>query len=130
MVVDTSAVLAILFDEPEAEAFRDLLLDTGGARMSMVSVAETGIVALGRGRPGRARAMALLDQLMIEQVPLDAVQAQLAVEAYGNWGQTHHPASLNFGDCFSYALAKALEAKLLFKGNGFSLTDIAPARAA
>jgi len=84
MVVDTSAVLAILFDEPEGEGFRDLLLGAGGARMSMVSVVETGILAMGRGRPGRARAMDLLDQLLIKQIPLDAVQTRLAVEAYGD----------------------------------------------
>jgi ribonuclease VapC len=127
MVVDTSAVLAILFDEPEGGGFRDLLLDAGGARMSMVSVVETGIVALGRGRPGHARAMDLLDQLLIEQVPLDAVQTRLAVEAYGDWGRKHHRASLNFGDCFSYALAKTLDAPLLFKGDDFARTGITPA---
>ena len=126
MVVDTSAVLAILFDEPEAPVFRDLLL-AGGARMSLVSVAETAIVALGRGRPGRDRALALIDQLGIEHVPLSAVQARLAIEAYGNWGRKHHRASLNFGDCFSYALAKALDEPLLFKGEDFALTDIVPA---
>ena len=71
--------------------------------------------------------MDLLDQLLIEQAPLDAVQTRLAVEAYGNWGRTHHRASLNFGDCFSYALAKALDAPLLFTGNDFPRTDIMPA---
>jgi ribonuclease VapC len=126
MVVDTSAVVAILFDEPEAPTFRDLLL-VSAARMSMVSVAETAIVALGRGRPGRDRALALIDQLGIEQVPLSAVQTRLAIEAYGSWGRRHRRANLNFGDCFSYALAKSLNEPLLFKGEDFSRTDITPA---
>jgi ribonuclease VapC len=127
MVVDTSAILAILYGEPGGEAYRDLLLAAGGARMSMVSVAETAIVALGRGRAGRDRAMALLDQLQIEQVPLSGVHTRLAIDAYETWGRRHHRASLNFGDCFSYALAKSLDEPLLFKGQDFALTDITPA---
>jgi ribonuclease VapC len=127
MVIDTSAVVAILREEPEGPSFLELLLDTTEIRMSMVSVVETAIVSLERGPAGPERAMELLDELSIEQVPLDAEQVELAIAAYARWGKGFHAARLNFGDCFSYALAKATGESLLFKGNDFSRTDIAVA---
>jgi ribonuclease VapC len=127
MVVDTSAILAILEDEPEGRPLLELLFGQTELRMSMVSVVETAIAALGRGTIGRARALELIDALSIEPVPVDAMQMGFAIEAYAQWGKGYHAAKLNFGDCFSYALAKALDEPLLFKGGDFALTDIAPA---
>src|SRR5690349_1559377 len=105
MVIDTSAILAVLGREPEADAFLELLLGRDDLRMSTVSVVETAIVALGRGSEGQQRAMELLDELVVEQMPSNLEQVGLAISAYGRWGKSYHPARLNFGDCFSYALA-------------------------
>jgi ribonuclease VapC len=127
MVVDTSAIMAILLGKPEADRFRDAILDAGGARMSVASVVEAGIVAMGRGRPGREQLFALLEKLLIEQVPVGAHHVQLALDAAGRYGRGRHRAALNFGDCFSYALARSLNEPLLFKGDDFALTDITPA---
>ena len=124
MVVDTSAIVAILEDEPEARRFLDFLFGQTELRMSMVSVVETAIVALGRGASGRVRAMELIDALAIEPVPVDSLQMDLAIGAYARWGKGIHPANLNFGDCFSYALAKSRDEPLLFKGRDFGRTDI------
>jgi ribonuclease VapC len=127
MVVDTSAVIAILMGEPDAGRLRDAILDAPIARMSMASVVEAAIVAMGRGRPGKEQLFALLERLIIEQVPVGALDVEAAVEAAERWGRGRHRAALNFGDCFSYALARSLSEPLLFKGNDFALTDIVPA---
>lgn len=127
MVIDTSAIIAVLGSEPEADGFLELLFGRDDLRMSMVSVVETAVVALGRGQEGRQRAMELLDELAVERTPLSAEQVELAISAYGRWGKGHHPAGLNFGDCFSYALARWLGEPLLFKGDDFARTDVLPA---
>ena len=127
MVVDTSAIVAVLQGEPDAAMFLDLLLERGDLRMSMVSVVETPIVALGRGERDRLRVMELLDELAIDKMALDAEQVELAISAYARWGKGYHPTSLNLGDCFSYSLAKSSGEPLLFKGSDFSRTDIVPA---
>ncbi|MGD9508217.1 MAG: type II toxin-antitoxin system VapC family toxin [Geminicoccaceae bacterium] len=127
MVIDTSAIVAVLGREPEADAFLELLFGRDDLRMSMVSVVETAVVALGRGNEGRQRAMELLDELAVERMPLSSEQVERAISAYGRWGKGYHPARLNFGDCFSYALAQSLGEPLLYKGNDFARTDILPA---
>jgi len=86
---------------------------------------EIGIVVLGlAGEVGLKQADALLETLRVETVPLSIDHARLAIDAFRHFGKGRHPAGLNFGDCFSYALAKATGEPLLFKGDDFSQTDI------
>lgn len=130
MVIDSSVLLAILFDEPERTEFIDRI-DTDGIRlMSAVSQVETSLVVLGRKGPaGLPELSAFLEIGGIEIVPFDAHQAQLAVMAYQVYGKGRgHKARLNFGDCCAYALARASGEPLLFKGHDFGHTDIAIAR--
>lgn len=126
IAVDSSAVMAILHDEPELRAFRDCILDSGGAVLSAGSVVELAAVTA-----GKALASAAFDEFLllpfIEIEPVDGDQALVAVDAYRRFGKGRHPARLNFGDTFAYALARHKGLPLLFKGNDFSLTDVEPA---
>ncbi len=128
MIVDTSALIAIIFDEPEAPALLEVLMG-GACRMSAATFFETGMV-IDKKAEGVFAARAL-DQLLalveIEIVAFDGDQAQLARSAYAQFGKGRHPASLNFGDCFAYALAKQSGEPLLFKGDDFSQTDVVSA---
>jgi ribonuclease VapC len=125
MVVDTSAVLAILLNETDAEQF-ELALETDTARlMSAASVLEAAIVMEARfGEAGGEELDSLLSIAQISIVPVTVEQITIARQAYRSYGKGRHPAALNFGDCFSYALAKTTGEPLLFKGNDFSQTDI------
>ena len=126
MVVETSAVLAILLDEPEAAEFAQLIEDDPAPLISAASVFEAGIVLLSRHGPdARGDLQEFLAQGGLQVEPVTAEQADLALEAYQRFGKGRHPAGLNFGDCFAYALCKATGQPLLFKGQDFSLTDIA-----
>lgn len=126
MVIDTSALIAILADEPEGDRFIEVIADAPRAKMSAASYVETGIVL--ERFPDHADGLDdLLNALGIDIVPLSVIQARLAREAFRVYGRGRHAAALNFGDCFSYALAKSAEAPLLFKGNDFARTDIKPA---
>ena len=126
MIVDTSAVVSIAMDEPHA---RDLLrqLHQAPARfMSVASAVEACLVLVGRlGEGGRSDLDALLRHLKIELVPVDAEQCAVAQEAGVRFGKGRHGAGLNFGDCFSYALAAVRNDELLCTGNDFAQTDIA-----
>ena len=129
IVVDTSALVAIAFAESERESFLQAIKTAGKALISTVSVVETRMVI--HGRRGQ-RAVILMDDLlrlpMFEQVapgPLEADAAYAAFVAYGKG--SGHPAGLNFGDVFSYALAKIQGLPLLYKGDDFAHTDIASA---
>jgi len=126
IAVDSSAVMAILHEEPEFRTFRDCILGAGGAVLSAGSVVELAAVTA-----GKALASAAFDEFLllpfIEIEPVDAEQALVAVEAYRRFGKGLHPARLNFGDTFAYALARQKKLPLLFKGRDFSLTDIEPA---
>lgn len=125
MVVDTSAVIAILFAEPPADRLEDAILDAQRPALSAASLVEAGIVALGRlGDTGERELMLLLHRLRVEVVPATADHAEHALDAFRRYGKGRHPAKLNFGDCFSYALARALGEPLLFVGDDFSRTDI------
>lgn len=125
MVIDSSALMAILRREPEEQEFRNAIKLASSRLLSASTRVEAGIVALGRaGEAGLEQMQALLEILKIETVPLSADHAQLAIDAFRHFGKGRHPAGLNFGDCFSYALAKATGEPLLFKGNDFSQTDI------
>ena len=126
MVVETSAVLAILLEEPEAAEFAQLIEDNPMPLISAASVFEAGIVLLSRyGPDARGDLQEFLAQGGLQVEPVTAEQADLALEAYHRFGKGRHPAGLNFGDCFAYALCKATGQPLLFKGQDFSLTDIA-----
>ncbi len=122
IVVDTSALIAILLREPEAERCTAVIARNAELAMSAGTYAEALIVAQ---RRGMAREMtALLDGLDIEVWPLAAADARRVGDAYRLWGKGRHPAGLNFGDCFSYAAAKALDCPLLYVGEDFARTDL------
>ena len=129
MIVDTSALLAILRDEPEAEAFARAIEAAHQRRISAANFLEGAIVVDGSHDPIASRRFDdfMRDaQLAIE--PVTEAQARIAREAYRDFGRgSGHPARLNFGDCFAYALARAAGEPLLFKGSDFARTDIAPA---
>lgn len=128
MILDSSALLAILLLEPEAERFINAVLDADRRGISAASYVEAGLAIDSRSEPATRK---LLDDaitaLGLEIVPLDAAQARIAREAHLRFGRGRHPAALDFGDCFAYALAKATGEPLLFKGNAFAQTDITPA---
>lgn len=125
MIVDASAVLAVLFDEPEKAEFRDLLLMTPELAMSPVNYLEASIRADDRKHPAKGLQLdALLDGFGIQIVAITEDQAKHAREAYRQFGKGNHPAKLNLGDCFAYALAKARGEPLLFKGDDFRRTDV------
>ena len=126
MVVETSAVLGILLDEPEAAEFAQLIEDDPAPVISAASVLEAGIVLTSRyGPDARGDLQDFLAQGGLQVEPVTAEQADLALDAYQRYGKGRHRAGLNFGDCFAYALCKATGQPLLFKGQDFSQTDIA-----
>jgi ribonuclease VapC len=125
MVLDTSALLALLLNEPEAAAF-GLAVDADPVRLlSAANLVETSIVIEARVGGGGGRELDLLiHKAAIEVVAVDAGQAELARHAYRQFGKGRHPAGLNYGDCFAYALSQAAGEPLLFKGEDFAKTDI------
>lgn len=128
MIVDTSALAAILFGEPEREAFENLILQSPGVATSTAVVLETDII-LRRRLPDCEPELLdrLIDLLGIEIVPFDATQAKFARAALASYGQGRHEAGLTFGDCIVMGLARQRDASVLFKGDGFALTDVRPA---
>lgn len=125
MVVDTSAVVAVLFNEPDARLYAAALSSAARRLISAVTRVELAFVVEGRkGEPGRADLERLLAVGGFELVAVTPVQAMRAIEAFRRFGRERHPASLNIGDCFAYALAVAMEEELLFKGDDFAQTDI------
>jgi ribonuclease VapC len=128
MVIDTSALIAILGDEPERAAFTRKIAEAPVRLASTGSYLESAIVVDARyGEEGLRDLNLLMSTAGVELVPFDAEQATLARQAYSTYGKGRHEASLNFGDCFAYALAKASGQPLLFKGSDFSKTDLATA---
>ncbi len=125
MIVDTSAVLAVLFDEPDAERYVRALAGASRCRMSVVSFLEAAIVLESRaGAAAGPNLDLLLERAPIELEPVTLEHAQAARRAWRRFGRGNHRAALNFGDCFAYALAEATREPLLFKGQDFALTDI------
>lgn len=125
MVIDTSAVLAILLGEAENETFAQAIDADPTRIMSAVSVLETSIVVEARKGPVGGRELdLLLHRGRIDIVPFNAPQLELAREAYRRFGKGRHRAALNLGDCCAYALAAASGEPLLFKGDDFAQTDI------
>ncbi len=129
MVIDTSAILAILQDEPERAAFAAMIEAARQRLMSGATLVEASIVVEARfGAEGVQELDLLLDRAAVQIVPVDAQQAEEARRAWRRFGKGRHPAGLNYGDVFGYALARTLGDSLLFKGEDFSRTDIAAAK--
>ncbi|MFZ2446592.1 MAG: type II toxin-antitoxin system VapC family toxin [Syntrophobacteraceae bacterium] len=125
MIIDTSALVAILLGEPEAESFALAIAGDPKRLLSAFTALETGIVIEAKkGESGGRELDLLLHQARIEIVPLTAEQLEIARIAWRKFGKGRHPAGLNIGDCCSYALAKYAGEPLLFKGDDFAQTDI------
>jgi ribonuclease VapC len=129
MIVDSSALVAILGHEPERYPFLDAIRGARRAATSAATYVETAIVVDGRRDAVMSRRLdELIAELDIRIEPVTATQAQIARQAYRDFGRgSGHPARLNFGDCLSYALAKDQREPLLYKGDDFVHTDIRPA---
>ena len=125
MIVDTSAVMAVLFGESGAERYDETLAEAPRCRMSVVNFLEAAIVLESRSGPAAGHELdAFLEEAAIELEPVTPDHAQAARRAWRRFGKGNHPAGLNLGDCFAYALAEATREPLLFKGRDFALTDI------
>ncbi len=125
MIVDTSAVLAILFGEVDARRYAGALASAPHCRMSAANYLEAAIVLEGRQTTEAGYALDLVvGRTPIELVPVSVAHAQVARRAWRRFGKGNHPAGLNFGDCFAYALAESTGEPLLFKGGDFALTDV------
>jgi ribonuclease VapC len=125
MVVDTSAIIAIIFEESDADYLLSKLAVALSRQASVVSYVEATMVLISRrGESAAAQLDPMLARADIEVVPVSMDQARLASAAFKNFGKGRHPAGLNFGDCFSYALAKNCGEPLLFKGVDFAKTDV------
>jgi ribonuclease VapC len=125
MIIDTSAVIAILFDEEDAEIYAKAILGADSCRISAATFIEAAIVveALTKNNGGR-QLDAFMRRAGIAIEPVTEEQAHIARQAFIDFGKGRHPAGLNYGDCFSYALAKATREPLLFKGKDFAKTDL------
>jgi ribonuclease VapC len=126
MIIDTSALIAILKNEPESEAFSTAIEEAKAVRISAASYLESNIV-VGRYKDPilTARLEDILENPGLQIEPVTAAQAKIAWQAYRDYGKgSGHPASLNFGDCFSYALAREKREPILYKGDDFVHTDL------
>jgi ribonuclease VapC len=125
IVIDSSALVAILRDEPERRPFIDAIVDHGEPRISAATYVEASMVMeLRLGDRGGREIDVLIEDVGMAIIPVDQAQATIAREAFRRFGKGRHRAALNFGDCFVYALAKTLDAPVLFKGDDFALTDL------
>jgi ribonuclease VapC len=122
LVIDTSAIIAVLKGEREADRCIDAMAVEGDLLISAGSLAELLIVAATRGVTNELHD--LLAELALDVVPVTAIEASLVGDAYVRWGRGFSPAGLNYGDCFAYVLAKQRDCPLLFVGDDFSQTDI------
>ena len=125
MVIDTSALLAILQDEPERRSFNEAIEAAASRIMSVANYVEASIVIEARnGAEGLREFDRFIDLAGIELAGVDVEQGKVARDAFSRFGKGRHPAGLNFGDCFAYALARVLAQPLLHKGDDFSKTDL------
>ncbi len=125
IIVDSSALVAILLNEPESEIFFNIISLADEALMSSSNLVEAGVVMESRhGIGGSQNLDSLISELKLEIVPFTPEQAEIARKAFRDYGKGRHPAGLNICDCYAYALAKYYDAPLLFKGSDFSQTDI------
>jgi ribonuclease VapC len=125
MVIDTSAVVAILQNEPERRKFNEAIEEAETRSMSTASFLETSMILESRyGADGVRDLDLFIAKAKVSLVPVDEDQAHLARRGFQKYGKGRHPAGLNYGDCFPYALARSLDEPLLFKGTDFSQTDV------
>ena len=123
IVLDTSAVVAIVREEPERDRFREEIQRAGVVLVSAGSCIELAAVA-GRSDRLRTDVARFLQQPFVRIEPVTMAQAEMAADAFEAWGKGHHPAGLNLGDMFAYLLARERDLPLLFKGNDFARTDV------
>ena len=126
VAIDTSALVAVVFGEPDAQfILTTMARHAGDLVIGAATLVEAGIVVEAKhGSQAAADLKLLLDSLRVTVVALDEAQAAAAVAAWRRFGKGRHPAGLNLGDCYAYALARTLGAALLFKGDDFTQTDI------
>ena len=125
MIIDTSAIVAVLFAESDAARYERAIATAWPRRMSVVALLEAAMVVESRGGPAAGKDLDLfLQEAEIELVPVTPEQTAVARLAWRRYGNGNHPAALNFGDCFAYALAQQIGEPLLFKGEDFLLTDV------
>ena len=128
MIVDSSALLVVLNREPDAGRYEARMLSASSCRMSAANMLEVTMVVEGRGGPTAGLELdRFLERLGVDVVPVTLEQLASARYAWRRFGRGNHPAALNFGDCFAYALAEVSREPLLFKGDDFARTDIAAA---
>ncbi|HEY5212745.1 MAG TPA: type II toxin-antitoxin system VapC family toxin [Acidobacteriaceae bacterium] len=124
MVIDSSAMIAILRLEDEAPKFAKAISSDPVRLISAATMVEIGILLIARSDSAYQEFEQLISDIEIEIVPVDEQQSRIALDAFRRYGKGRHPARLNYGDCFTYALAKLSGEPLLFKGNDFSQTDV------
>ncbi len=129
MIVDTSAIIAVLFNEDDARVYAEAITLADSCRISAATFVETAIVVETQTRNDGGRQLdAFIRRASIGVESVTEEQAYLARQAFMDFGKGRHRAGLNYGDCFSYALAKAMREPLLFKGKDFAQTDLVAAR--
>jgi ribonuclease VapC len=128
MIIDTSAIIAVLFDENDAKVYAQAMTRADSCRVSAATFVEIAIVVEAQTKSnGSHQVDALFRRAGITIEPVTEEHAHIARQAFTDFGKGRHPAGLNYGDCFSYALAKATGEPLLFKGKDFAKTDLIPA---
>jgi ribonuclease VapC len=128
MIIDTSAIVAILFNEDDAEIYARAITRADSCRISAATFVETAVVVEAQTRNNGGRQLdAFIRRAGIAIEPVTEEQAHIARQAFIDFGKGRHPAGLNYGDCFSYALSKATREPLLFKGKDFAKTDLSAA---
>jgi len=129
VILDTSAIIAVLFDENDARIYASAIARADACRMSAATFVEVAIVVEAQTKSSGSRQLdAFMRRASIAIEPVTEEHAHLARQAFTDFGKGRHPAGLNYGDCFSYALAKASGEPLLFKGKDFAKTDLVAAR--
>jgi ribonuclease VapC len=125
MIIDTSAILAILFNEDDAQVYAEAISRADSCRVSAATFVEAAIVVESQTKNNGSRQLdAFIRRAAITIEPVTEDQAHTARQAFTDFGKGRHPAGLNYGDCFSYALSKATREPLLFKGKDFAKTDL------
>ena len=128
MVIDASAICAIVFDEPERGAIASLMAASSRTLMSPIQLWEAAVsISRRTGCDGMAEVALIREQFGIDIASLAEPETQLAFEAWRRFGKGQHPFKLNLGDCFAYGLAKSRDLPLLYKGEDFAMTDVRPA---
>ncbi|MDH3284682.1 MAG: type II toxin-antitoxin system VapC family toxin [Acidobacteriota bacterium] len=128
MILDSSAILAILFEEPGSETLLEKIVSSAAVGVGAPTLTETVIVCSARlGRDARSLVMRFVAEAAVETIPLGEAHLGTAVDAWLRYGRGRHPAALNFGDCLSYAASKVSRRPLLFSGEHFKKTDVDPA---